>query len=355
MCTNLYLTINTAERLTQFLISRVVINKNQDTSSEILYSQMSEQVKASTEFLIPALDEACQKLGISIHDISHIAAVTGPGNFMGIRMSAVTVSALMRVLPKRTVQTPLNYMQCLALNIPYLAHFFSANAQLINKNHTEERHFLNALKNISGKIVRVLTSATKNSVHLCDFTFKEEDGKFFAYPNFTTVLYDLEYPVENNIENTINTNLTKNNAHYNLMQNTQELHIDFILGSGLQAHEEFFKARFPHAQLITESMLENLLNTSAELLNEEYNTFYELKQVNTFFEIPLSSFAHTPSMQSLYTLTTHTQTKWQKEDLNPLYLKACDALQNLDHIATMQGRDPKNAHAHLAKLMNTSL
>lgn len=348
MSHSLYLTLNAAEKYTQFLISSVDSNSEINTENtfhaeaQILYSEMSTQAKASTEFLIPAIDKACQKLGISINDINHIAAVIGPGNFMGIRLTAVTAVALKRVLPKHSLLAPINYMQCLAQNLSVLSDYATQYVHL-QKNDIQSIDLLTLLRNIKGKVVRVITTATKNSVHLCDFTFQEENGQIFPSPNFSPVLYDFNDEIEHMSHNTIEKSLQK--------KTNTILMPDFLIGSGLSTHENFFIENFPHAICITEKTLHSLHTL------EKFSTIPLVNKIQTkdYFEIPLPLFAYTPSIQALHRLTISMQISWQKEDISPLYIKACDAIQNLDHIANMQGRDPKKAHAHLKKLMNIPL
>lgn len=42
---------------------------------------------------------------------------------------------------------------------------------------------------------------------------------------------------------------------------------------------------------------------------------------------------------------------WQKQDVSPIYLKECDAIQNLPHIAAQQGRNPEQSRQELERLL----
>ena len=49
---------------------------------------------------------------------------------------------------------------------------------------------------------------------------------------------------------------------------------------------------------------------------------------------------------------------WEKEDgsdIPPLYMRDCDAVENLDAIARAQGRTPEIAHQELERLTHASL
>lgn len=46
------------------------------------------------------------------------------------------------------------------------------------------------------------------------------------------------------------------------------------------------------------------------------------------------------------------ETAWRDEDPAPLYLRPCDAVDNLSSIASRRGDDPAHAHAELHRLLN---
>ncbi len=59
-------------------------------------------------------------------------------------------------------------------------------------------------------------------------------------------------------------------------------------------------------------------------------------------------FAH-PSPKALMTLAKEAE--YHSQDLEPLYIRPCDAVENLDHIAQKQGMDAGKAHEKLAQLL----
>ncbi len=59
-----------------------------------------------------------------------------------------------------------------------------------------------------------------------------------------------------------------------------------------------------------------------------------------------------PSSQSLLRLTLALPASaWQAYDLDPLYVRPCDAMDNLAHIATQRGQSPTEAHAQVEALL----
>ena len=48
------------------------------------------------------------------------------------------------------------------------------------------------------------------------------------------------------------------------------------------------------------------------------------------------------------------ETAWRDEDIEPMYLRPCDAVDNLSSIAAKRGDDPAQAHAELRRLLNVS-
>ncbi len=57
-----------------------------------------------------------------------------------------------------------------------------------------------------------------------------------------------------------------------------------------------------------------------------------------------------PSPTALYRLASHTQ--YHTEDIEPVYIRPCDAVENLNHIAQKQGMEPQMAHTRLHDLLH---
>lgn len=70
-------------------------------------------------------------------------------------------------------------------------------------------------------------------------------------------------------------------------------------------------------------------------------------------DVPLTAVAYpnllAPTPEALLLLTSHAT--WEHKDLDPLYVRPCDALDNLNHIATRRGQAPEEAHAELDRLL----
>ena len=59
---------------------------------------------------------------------------------------------------------------------------------------------------------------------------------------------------------------------------------------------------------------------------------------------------NTPTPTALVRLAD-AATDWAKRDLDPLYVRPCDAIDNLNHIAELRGQHPDEAQAELARLL----
>ncbi len=59
-----------------------------------------------------------------------------------------------------------------------------------------------------------------------------------------------------------------------------------------------------------------------------------------------------PSAEALWKLATEAQ--YHNNDIEPLYIRPCDAVENLDYIAKKQGVEPAYAHARLDELLKQS-
>ncbi len=57
-----------------------------------------------------------------------------------------------------------------------------------------------------------------------------------------------------------------------------------------------------------------------------------------------------PCAEALWTLAK--EATYHKQDLEPLYVRPCDAVENLDHIAQKQGMDSAKAHEKLQQLLH---
>lgn len=61
-----------------------------------------------------------------------------------------------------------------------------------------------------------------------------------------------------------------------------------------------------------------------------------------------------PSPEALLLLAEQAAT-WERRDLDPLYVRPCDAIDNLDHIAALRGQNPADAHVELERLLRSGV
>ncbi len=101
----LTLILNAAEKRLQFILLQDEI---------LLHAEESEPQKNGTDPLLSHINHACRQLGTHPNRIKKIAATAGPGNFMGIRLTAAIAGAFCRA--NNGMQASINYMQALAYN-----------------------------------------------------------------------------------------------------------------------------------------------------------------------------------------------------------------------------------------------
>lgn len=94
---------------------------------------------------------------------------------------------------------------------------------------------------------------------------------------------------------------------------------DYLVGEAVSAHRTFFEAAFA---------------TDTRLLPARCDM---------------------PSSTALLAMTEAVDWTAAPGDVEPLYLRECDAVDNLDHIARERGEDPAHARAELDRLLSTSL
>lgn len=73
----------------------------------------------------------------------------------------------------------------------------------------------------------------------------------------------------------------------------------------------------------------------------------QLKEIPAHLRLAPPSFCQ-PSPAALLCLARHAE--WSFNDLNPIYLRACDAEKNLEHMARQRGQDPLEAYQALRQL-----
>lgn len=239
----LTLILNASEKRLQFVLLQEDI---------LLHAEESEPQKNGSDTLLPHIRQICGQLGTHPNRIKKIAAAAGPGNFMGIRLTATIAGAFCRA--NNGVQAGINYMQALALN--YFAK--------------------------EGEIIHIVTSGTRELVH--SQYFQNVNGTVQAISELRLVPY----------------------------AELAAIPCNYCYGSGIRSEK---------AQEI--------------LQNQPY-----LCLPDTF---------DSPGINSLIQCLQYVT--WKKEDISPIYLKECDAIQNLTHIAKLQGRDPIKSRQELDRLL----
>ena len=244
----LTLTLNTSEKRVQFMLSR---------GADLLCAQDWQARRSGTELLMPVLVHACERLGLCIADIRHIACVAGPGSFTGIRLAVVTSAALARANQAR--QAGLDYLCCLAAGVCAP----------------------------SGARIQVLTHA-RNGLAYCGRYLTQDNGP--PRPQAGISLMSLSSPVFL----------------------PEEWVPDYILGSALPGCREWFSPRYPAACLLPPAC---------------------------DYPVPAGLMAVVRAVD------------WNAPenagDIQPLYLRECDAVDNLESIARAQGCNPDTARARL--------
>ena len=96
---------------------------------------------------------------------------------------------------------------------------------------------------------------------------------------------------------------------------------DYLVGAAVTTHRAFFEVAFP---------------LGTRFLPARYD-----------IPSPAALLALTEAVDWTSDATLH--------DVEPLYMRDCDAVGNLDHIARERGEDPAHAHAELQRLLSAGL
>lgn len=239
----LTLILNASEKRLQFALMQDNI---------LLHAEESEPQKNGADTLLPHIKQICGQLNFCPSQIKKIAASAGPGNFMGIRLTATIAAAFCRA--NDGLQGSINYMHALACN-------FYANED---------------------EIIHIVTSGTRELVH--SQCFQAVNGSIQAITDLKLIPY----------------------------AELANIPCNYCFGSGTRC----------------EKAEEALKNQACTLLPASFDS---------------------PSINSLIQCLQFVT--WQKQDISPIYLKECDAIQNLPHIAKLQGRDPAACRQELERLL----
>ena len=254
-----------------------------------LCSQQWHKADRATEILAPALENLCAALGIKPNSFRRMACVRGPGSFTGIRLVLATAAALRRTGHAQVAG--LDYMQALATTAV-------VRSQLL-----------------FGITVWVLTHARRNLVHCQPFMSYGP-----AIPAQALAPVDLCAPQE-----ALERILASRTAP--LPEGVPEARrAVWVCGSGLERNAALFA---PLDLLHTADGSRHPTDGGAPViaLNE------------------LTS----PDINALCLLARHGE--YADQDIEPLYVRPCDAVENLPQLAPRQGLTGEEATTTLEQML----
>ena len=291
-----------------------ILNATEGQLDIIIYNQdnilLAEQWHAPTsgaEILTPALQSACKIYDIDISNIKHYACVHGPGSFTGIRIIMSTVGAIRRVTGARNCS--IDYMQALATTAQ------NSLQDILQFNLYTQEETLN--QGLYESLICVITHARRNLVH-CEYFKINFNGLptskakvFLCSPQelvleWQKLVEDMKGLQEKTLQDAPDRQ-QKHNTHSKI----------YVIGSGLKRNQK---------------NIDEYLSKNPEIRNK----LHYLPQVH-------------PTTQSLWALAK--EANYHHNDLEPLYIRPCDAVDNLSHIAKKQGMDADKAHARLKELL----
>ena len=258
---------------------------------KLLCAQEWRRPDRATEILAPALENICATVGIAPADFKRLACVHGPGSFTGIRLVLATAAALRRAGKARVAG--LDYMQALATT-------------------AVQRRLL-----LFGAPVWAITHARRNLVH-CQL--------FLSYgpmiPAQPLAPVDLCTPQEA-LERILDSRTAP------LPQGVPAgSRIVWVCGSGLARNAAIFSPLDP-------------LRPSPD--GSQYCADTENAPITALDDLV------NPDIQALCLLARHGD--YAEADLEPFYVRPCDAVENLPQLAPRQGLTSETATAALELLL----
>lgn len=130
MNTERLLVINAAEGLVQVLCAK---RHSAAAPWSLLCFDQTPAASQGAEILAPRIQAVLKGLGLAPAQLTHLAAVRGPGSFTGLRLALATVAGLSRAT--QAVQAGLDYMPLLAMGAALLPGADSAGASLWPVTH----------------------------------------------------------------------------------------------------------------------------------------------------------------------------------------------------------------------------
>ena len=258
---------------------------------ETVFAQEWHVPSQGTELLTPALADAFARMRLSLRDVRRIACVQGPGSFTGLRLVLSTAAGMARALG--ALQAGLSYTQLLACG-PLLPR---------------------------GAVLWVLTHARRGLVHMQAFRMPGETVEVAAVSNDAAQPSPRPAPLPEPL--TAVEAATLSAAVARMVAAPCEGNGSgtvFLMGSGATRNRAV------------------LAPALAELLPQACFLPARFDHPAPALLLPLAAAA-----------------AYGPDDVQPLYVRPCDAEENLPAMAAARGMDPEQARRELARLTTAPL
>ena len=268
---------------------------------ETVFAQEWHVPSQGTELLAPALADAFARMRLSLRDVRRIACVQGPGSFTGLRLVLSTAAGMARALGAE--QAGLSYTQLLACG-PLLPR---------------------------GAVLWVLTHARRGLVHMQAFRTPGETVEVAGLSGDTAQPSPLPAPLTPVEAATLNAAVAR-------MVAAQFDEDAATAGTTAAPSEEHGSGR-------VFLMGSGATRNQAALAPALATLLPEARFVPARFDHPAPALL----------LPLAAAAAYGPDDVQPLYVRPCDAEENLPAMAAARGMDPEQARRELARLTTAPL
>lgn len=315
---------------------------------------------SSTEILTPAITQMLTCLNLKPNNIKSIACVNGPGSFTGIRLTLATAAAMRRVL--NIPLAGINYLQALALtgqiylskrqligndaNCDVNAAVYAINPiinAVVNSNAHTTSPIVNSTTNTASPIIN---STVNSDIYKADPTLSTIINSIANVENFSANSTKIEYPHRANVHNSndcpslcwVLTHAKRNYVHSQLYEFNSDINVvpKPLNTIKIASIEHICEKILIHSQIATIYCLGSGLTRNSALIRQNCPQISYLN-LDYVCNIALSNLAQVGN--------------YQHNDLEPIYTRQCDAIDNLTSMAIKQGYDPEKRHAELEELL----